>query len=105
MINDDLISRSAAIEIIRSMTINLGGKDIFAPEAKKSVIGVLDEIDAVDAEPVRHGKWIGIEYDGYADGYPVYYLWECSECGYEHKGEDTPEYCQDCGAKMDVEVK
>ena len=50
--NDDLISRSAAIEIIRSMTISLGGKDIFTPEAKESVIGVLDEIEAVDAELV-----------------------------------------------------
>lgn len=33
--------------------------------------------------PVRHGRWIGLEYDGYADGAPVYDLWECSECGEE----------------------
>lgn len=59
----------------------------------------------IDAEPVRHGYWIGIEYDGYADGCPVYDLWECSECGLEHKGEDTPSYCPNCGAKMDLEVK
>ena len=50
--NDDLISRADAIDIIRSMTISLGGNEIFHPEAKKSVLGVLDEIAVVDAEPV-----------------------------------------------------
>ena len=90
--NDDLISRSAAIEIIRSMTINLGGKDIFTPEAKKSVIGVLDEIDAVDAEHVRHGRW---RRHGFAD------IWRCTKCG---KYSDCCEnYCPNCGAKMDGE--
>lgn len=48
------------------------------------------------------GHWIGIEYDGYADGNPVYDVWECSECGEEHRGEyDTlSNYCPNCGAKM-----
>ena len=44
------------------------------------------------------GKWIGIEYDGYADGLPVWELWECSECGIETK-EETP-FCAYCGADM-----
>lgn len=48
------------------------------------------------------GKWIGISYDSYADGNPVYDVFECSLCGCEHKGEsDTlTDYCPDCGAKM-----
>ena len=29
---------------------------------------------AADVAEVRHGRWIGIEYDGYADGCPVYDL-------------------------------
>lgn len=52
---------------------------------------------------VVHGEWIPIEYDGYADGCPVWDLWECSECGEEHSGDEdtlTP-YCPNCGAKMD----
>ena len=56
---------------------------------------------------VVHGKWIGLEYDGYADGCPVYDLWECSECGEEVRGEDVPDthpWCHGCGAKMDAEV-
>lgn len=55
----------------------------------------------VDAEPVRHGRWIGIS-DGYADGYPVYDEWECSECGVVFEDEEPPyKYCPCCGAKMD----
>lgn len=60
---------------------------------------------AEDVAPVKHAHWIGIEADGYADGSLAYDVWECSECGYEHDGEDntlTP-YCPMCGAKMEVE--
>ena len=55
------------------------------------------------AVPVVHGQWIPLEYDGYADGNPVWDLWECSECREEHSGdEDTlPPYCPNCGTKMD----
>lgn len=60
--------------------------------------------DLAKMVPIRHGYWIGLEYDGYADGFPVYNLWECSECGNEHKGEDTPNYCSNCGSKMDGDV-
>lgn len=61
-------------------------------------------VPTIEAEPVRHGRWVGLEYDGYADGFPVYDLWECSECGEEVRGEDVPDthpYCHGCGAKMD----
>lgn len=55
----------------------------------------------IDAEPVRHGKFIGTEYDGYADGYPVYYEWKCSECGcIFEEDEPTYKYCPNCGAYM-----
>lgn len=59
----------------------------------------------IDAQPVRHGRWIPTEYDGYADGNPVYDAFECSECGHEHNGEgDTlTNFCPDCGASMDNE--
>ena len=57
----------------------------------------------VDAVEVVPGRWIPLEYDGYADGSPVWDLWECSECQDEHSGDEdtlTP-YCPNCGAKMD----
>lgn len=54
------------------------------------------------AQLPKEGEWIGIEYDGYADGCPVYDVWECSECGEEHNGEEDtlPNYCPNCGARM-----
>jgi len=56
----------------------------------------------LDAEPVRHGRWIPTEYDSYADGAPVWDKWECSECGHEHNGEEDTltAFCPDCGADM-----
>lgn len=67
----------------------------------------VDGKPTADVVPVRHGRWIGLEYDGYADGCPVYDLWECSECGEEVRGEDVPAthpWCHSCGAHMDKEV-
>ena len=57
-----------------------------------------------EAEPVRHGKWIGT-HDGW------YYSYSCSECGAEAlTKEETMHdqvrsaYCPFCGAKMDKEA-
>lgn len=63
----------------------------------------IKQLPAIEAEPVRHGRWIPTEYDVYADGAPVWDKWECSECGHEHSGEEdtlTP-FCPSCGARMD----
>ena len=64
-----------------------------------------DETDfpTIEAEPVRHGRWIPIEYDSYADGAPVWDKYECSECGHEHSGEEDTltAFCPHCGARMD----
>jgi rubrerythrin len=50
----------------------------------------------------RHGRWIPIEYNSYADGNPVWDKWECSECGHEHNGEEDTltAFCPDCGTYM-----
>lgn len=58
---------------------------------------VIDEMPAVDAEPVRHGHWIN---RGYVCGE---YKWECSVCGEsEWRGSTIGlYYCPNCGAKME----
>lgn len=59
-----------------------------------------------DVVAVVHAEWVGTEYDGYADGYPVYDKWECSHCHEEFSSEGEPpqyNYCPECGAKMDYE--
>lgn len=60
----------------------------------------------VNSTPKR-GKWVGIEYDGYADENPVYDVWECSECGEEHEGEEDTltNYCPNCGADMRAKME
>ena len=83
--NNDLISKSALLEL-----------------AHNHVGGTVDCNDiarfpAVDAEVVRHGRWMKIQRPGSK-------CW-CSECksaapfGAEHN------YCPNCGAKMDAEVE
>lgn len=61
--------------------------------------------EIIKALEQKVGRWLPIEYDGYADGYPVWGKWECSECGYEHNGdeESLTAFCPDCGRKMEVE--
>ena len=58
---------------------------------------------AADVVEVRHGRFIGVDYDGYADGNPVYCEWICSQCGCVFE-DDEPKmnYCPHCGAKMDL---
>ena len=65
------------------------------------IISLIKEAPEIESRP--KGKWIGISYDGYADGNPVYDRWECSNCGLEiddDNGEILWRYCPDCGADM-----
>ena len=57
----------------------------------------IEDAPTVDAEPVRHGKWI----DWLGKGNE----WECSECkcSIESHGSIAYEYCPMCGARMDGE--
>lgn len=57
----------------------------------------------VDAEQVRHGEWVCIEFDGYADGNEVPITLECSLCNHNVDAENESRYCPNCGAKMDGE--
>lgn len=62
------------------------------------------ESPAVDAEPVRHGRWVPV------DGKHPCDEWDCTACGerrtflVEMDADDMEEcypYCPNCGAKMD----
>lgn len=89
--NNDLISRAEAIKVFEDYAC-----DIPPMEA-------IDEIrclPAVDAEPVRHGKWIDKLSDCYWPGDKI-----CSECGAEYSFCNVQNYCPNCGAKMGAEVK
>lgn len=66
--------------------------------------GLILEAPTEVVKPATKAEWVGTEYDGYADGNPVYDRWECSKCGCEWDGEEDtlPRYCPDCGAEMTI---
>lgn len=72
----------------------------FSELMMKNIIDIQPTIDAV---PVRHGKWIDMDEQSYT--------WKvrCSCCGYERSMLSTqgtyPNYCENCGARMDEERK
>ena len=58
---------------------------------------VIDEEPSVDAEPVRHGRWVY--------GITLNHEWrKCSECLVSQDIFGCFTYCPNCGAKMDQEV-
>jgi len=113
---DDLISRAAAIDAIVSVTAfpdaeyikNLCQNPAISEDWLGGVcdaINAVEDVNAVDAVPVVHGRWVKMmgmmppEYHGH---------YECSECQWHMKGlrnswtrEEEMTYCPNCGAKMD----
>lgn len=67
---------------------------------KYAIIDFLRECATIEAEPVRHGRWVD----------HMCRDWRCSECGEKinkvrnvdgYCYDDKPHYCPNCGAKMD----
>lgn len=61
----------------------------------ETVIEYAENLPKVDAEPVRHGRWI----------HDINNRYGCSECmARETMSHRNPKnYCPNCGAKMDLE--
>ena len=88
-----LIDANAAIGGVKNRC--LGQNDVVKVE--HSIISMLYMMPTIDAEPVRHGKWIG--YAGTIGN-------ECSVCGKwidVLQGTAEMNYCPNCGARMDEE--
>lgn len=66
----------------------------------------VDDMPATDVQPVKHGRWIGInEYckkNGYIPSGMGIYYW-CSECVKEEP--KISDYCPNCGARMDGDTE
>lgn len=107
--DNDLISRAALLKYTTRMT-----------EYDESGCGVpvlvvraedIENSPAVDAEPVRHGKWSKRRKIGD--------VWCCSECGFGQlvsasfmykegcigHTDNRTRFCPNCGTRMDAEVK
>jgi len=62
------------------------------------IMQAIDEQPTIDAEPVKHSKWI--ESDEFDEFYGR--LYRCSNCN-TFVIEDMDNYCPFCGARMDGE--
>lgn len=99
----DLIRRS---KLLAKKCLIRGHLDTGSPcpsKVKAVPVDVIEREPAVDAVPVRHGRWV--EYENESDiGYHY-----CSECkhqafNYDEGGcnvEILSDYCPNCGARMD----
>lgn len=110
----DLISRAAAIDAIVGATAFPDEdyiKSICQNPANSEdwlggvcdAINAVEEVNAVDAEPVVHGRWEEHEdYDG-----DSYYTCSVCDCHWVMidgtPAENGMSYCPNCGAKMDGE--
>lgn len=101
---DDLISRKAAIEAFDRISLQrIKGLGLELLISVSDAKNILEGMKAVEAAPVKHGKW---EYSEniYDDS-----TWVCSICEEPWTMIDgTPQennmkYCPNCGAKMDLE--
>ena len=66
---------------------------LFDRGQRRALINSIQDILAVkaaDVQPIKHGKWIGVDYDTY---------FECSECK-PMTDWQLYKYCPYCGAKM-----
>lgn len=93
----NLIDREAAAEILEAkskMSIGTDAQIVFAAAAK-----MIRLLPAVDAEPVRHGRWVAAESPAHLAAI------KCSECNtmFHLRWKAYLIFCPRCGAKMDLE--
>ena len=97
-----LIDADTLMETIREneypLTSHLNSRDngMFTIGIQQAV----DEQPTIEAEPVRHGKWI-FKHNPITDPKGYFIRIICSECDL-HTGQKS-NYCPMCGAKMDGE--
>lgn len=82
------MTREEAVDILRSYLM-------FDKSNMQIDMALNMAIEALQAEPVKHGEWINI-FDN---------TWECTNCEtceqFAYNIESTSDYCPNCGAKMD----
>ena len=95
---DDLISRAAAIEHMKTMagcaTCNNYKYVLCRACNWNDAMNIVEEMPAVDAAPVVHAHWIKYEPDMHGTE-PL----ACSACNYLFARLYPQNYCPNCGAK------
>ena len=88
---DGLIS----VDVLKSRVLQ--GQFKIGQDGTWYVLGLIDSMPTIEAEPIRHGRWIE-EDDAIIHGH-------CSSCGWVSVWQETDvlgmNYCPNCGARMD----
>lgn len=66
-------------------------EDLWINKGIKIAIRDIKDIKAADVQPVKRGKWEGVDYNTF---------FKCSECGHMTDWQRY-KYCPYCGARMD----
>ena len=111
---DNLISRRDAIDELTKFfcdndVIRGDFQNCERNERKATVL--MGNVRSIDAEPVRHAKWIPCAKSGLILTEQMrkegirWYGFKCSACNFVRKGNAPREanYCECCGARMDAE--
>ncbi len=100
---NDLISRKALLEAFSADTQHVRCWDV---DLYDLMVAEIEDAPTVNAAPVRHGEWTVIDDDWNEET-----IYQCSVCKEEFVTiDETPaknywNYCPNCGAKMDLEVR
>ena len=105
----EYIDKEACLSILRAKA-NMAVLMDAAPYFEKAA-QMLEKLPAADVAPVVHGRWIPSESD-FDDDDTLFDVeewcdWQCSACREDICYEDPmpmkllPNYCPNCGAKMD----
>lgn len=89
-----LIDADALVKYFEGLAVSLANVECFAAaDAAQTAAETLKLAPTIDAEPVRHGRWV--------KPYPndIWDCYECSNCGAKYGR--TWKHCPDCGAEMD----
>lgn len=90
--------------ILPEMESKLDMQELYLPIHFQELI--VDEIPSADVSPVRHGRWVRkkalIQCDLCGFGlFPDGYFFKNGECTHSNEPSYRPNYCPNCGAKMD----
>lgn len=103
-----LIDADALIDEIKNGLWDWDSVDgIKSSTVLKQTISDINNMPTIDAEPIKHGKWIPL----YPHDVPITNEYKCSVCGlgFDEDEEtecvvyDTFKYCPHCGSRMDGE--
>lgn len=72
-------------------------REMTGQEAYFEFLRMVNDAPAADVEPVVHGQWIAVPSSDMMTGK----AYICSECKKMRWGAFAPNYCQNCGARMD----